>query len=36
MLFVLHPSAKVKVEEGPDEGRELEATSWALNPEGKK
>jgi hypothetical protein len=36
MLFVLHPSEKVKVEDGPDKGKELEATSFALNPEGKK
>lgn len=36
MLFVLHPSKKIIVEEGPDKGEELEATSFALNPEGKK
>jgi len=34
MLFVLHPSKAVKVEEGPDDGKELEATGFALNPEG--
>ena len=34
MLFVLHPSKAVQVEEGPDKGKELDATSFALNPEG--